>query len=42
MGGENADITVQESTEGMKSVLDALTPAETGSFLRWNGTVHPW
>ena len=42
MGGENADIDVDESVNGMKSVLDTITPADTGKFLRWNGTEHPW
>ena len=42
MGGENAEITVDESVEGMKSALEGVTAADTGKFLRWNGTEHPW
>jgi NAD(P)-dependent dehydrogenase (short-subunit alcohol dehydrogenase family) len=42
MGGEKADITVDESVEGMKSVLEKITPADAGKFFRWNGTEHPW
>jgi NAD(P)-dependent dehydrogenase (short-subunit alcohol dehydrogenase family) len=42
MGGSNADITVEESVEGMKAVLNDMSPADTGKFFRWNGTEHPW
>ena len=42
MGGDAADITVEESASGIAKVIDALTIEETGSFLTWEGEQHPW
>jgi NAD(P)-dependent dehydrogenase (short-subunit alcohol dehydrogenase family) len=42
MGGEQADLSPEESATGIAGVVDKLTIAETGSFFRWNGTIHPW
>lgn len=42
MGGSAASISVQESVDGITSVLDGLTPDRHGSFLTWRGDVHPW
>jgi hypothetical protein len=39
---EGADITVDESVEGMKSTLEGVTASDSGKFYRWNGTEHPW
>lgn len=42
MGGAGASITVSESANGIKNVLDGLTEADHGSFLTWDGRTHPW
>jgi len=42
MGGQNADLTVQESAAGIRRVIADLDLATTGSFLKWNGQTHPW
>lgn len=42
MGGSGASLTVRESVEGIKEVLDRLEPGDHGSFLTWDGRVHPW
>ncbi len=42
MGGQNASLTVSESVEGIKEVLDRLTPDDHGRFLTWDGRTHPW
>lgn len=42
MGGKAASLTVSESVEGIKEVLDGLTADDHGKFLTWDGRVHPW
>ncbi len=42
MGGEHAPLTTHEACSGMKRVLDGLQPADSGSFLSWDGERHPW
>ena len=42
MGGPGATISPEESVAGMRRVIDALTPAESGSFLNWRGGGYPW
>lgn len=42
MGGAGASITVRESVEGIKEVLDNLSESDHGKFLTWDGRVHPW
>lgn len=42
MGGAAASLTVGESAEGIKRVMDSLKPEEHGSFLTWDGRAHPW
>jgi NAD(P)-dependent dehydrogenase (short-subunit alcohol dehydrogenase family) len=42
MGGSGADIPVQESVSGMRRTLAALTPAQNGSFLNYDGSAIPW
>ena len=41
MGGDIADISVQESAQGLKSRIDALSPATSGCFETWDGRAHP-
>lgn len=42
MGGPGASISVDESVQGTMRVLEGLTAADHGSFLTWDGRVHPW
>lgn len=42
MGGAGADITPQESAEGIRKVTAAWTLDQSGEFLKWNGETHPW
>jgi NAD(P)-dependent dehydrogenase (short-subunit alcohol dehydrogenase family) len=42
MGGAGADIDVATSVAGMRGTLAALTPAQNGSFLNYDGAAIPW
>ena len=42
MGGPNAEITPQESAEGIVNVIDGLNADNNGSFWKWNGEAHGW
>lgn len=42
MGGQDAELTPQESVRGMMRVIDGLNERDNGSFLRWNGDLHRW
>ena len=42
MGGSSADISVEESAHGILSTLETFPHADSGSFLRWDGSIHPW
>jgi len=42
MGGKNADLSVEDSAAGIMSTIAKWTPAETGSFKKWNGETHGW
>lgn len=42
MGGGSASLTVDESTQAMVDTLDGLTLADSGRFIRWDGTTHDW
>lgn len=42
MGGRSAPVSVEESVSGMRRVIGGLEPGDSGSFLTWKGTVHPW
>lgn len=42
MAGDVADISPQESAEGVRRVIAGMTMANTGTFLKWTGDVHPW
>ena len=42
MGGSGADIGVEESAEGLKTVIDGLTIASTGQFRNYDGGVISW
>lgn len=42
MGGSAADITAEVSVSGLRTVIEGLAPADTGSFLDYNGDPIPW
>jgi len=42
MGGPSAPLPVADSIAGMRRVIDKLRPADSGSFLDWQGQVMPW
>lgn len=42
MGGSAATLTIDESTQAIVETLGRLTLADTGRFIRWDGTTHDW
>jgi NAD(P)-dependent dehydrogenase (short-subunit alcohol dehydrogenase family) len=42
MGGAGASTTVEDSIAGMRTQINALELASTGSFLDWKGGSYPW
>jgi NAD(P)-dependent dehydrogenase (short-subunit alcohol dehydrogenase family) len=42
MGGEDADISPEESAAGIIKVTDWLTAADNGKFYTWEGFDYPW
>jgi NAD(P)-dependent dehydrogenase (short-subunit alcohol dehydrogenase family) len=42
MAGDVADIEPGESAEGVREVISKMTIADTGTFLKWTGDIHPW
>lgn len=42
MGGPNALISPEASAAGLKSVLDQLSAADSGSFIDYQGQTLPW
>ena len=42
MGGPSADISVEDSAQGLKSLFDALTPEQSGRFWAWDGSELDW
>ena len=42
MGGPSAPLEPPESVQGMLNVVNALTPAQSGTFLDHAGAVLPW
>jgi len=42
MGGPNGLIDADESIQGMRSVIANFTLAQTGNFLKYDGSVMPW
>lgn len=42
MGGPGAQLTTTESVRGMRTLAEKFTLADTGRFLRYNGTAIPW
>jgi NAD(P)-dependent dehydrogenase (short-subunit alcohol dehydrogenase family) len=42
MGGNNARLTVDESAQGVISVIENATLQDNGEFFNWNGESLPW
>lgn len=42
MGGQDANIEVEESASGLRQVIAALTPETSGGFFNYDGTEIPW
>ena len=42
MGGQTADITVEEAVAGLVARFDALNMDTTGCFETWDGRAHPY
>lgn len=42
MGTDAAELAPSESVGGMLRVIDLLSAADTGRFLRWDGAEMPW
>jgi NAD(P)-dependent dehydrogenase (short-subunit alcohol dehydrogenase family) len=42
MGGAGADLDPTEAAGEIVDLIDGLTMEQTGRFLRWDGTEHPW
>jgi NAD(P)-dependent dehydrogenase (short-subunit alcohol dehydrogenase family) len=42
MGGPSAHLAPEEATANIISVIDGLTIADSGHFLRWDGEELPW
>jgi len=42
MGGASAPLTIDESADSIACTIDALTVADSGRFIQWNGVDHPW
>ena len=42
MGGSAATMEPSDAARQIVGTVDGLSIADTGSFRRWDGTVHPW
>lgn len=42
MGGERATVPTDDAVRGLLQVVDAATPAQSGTFLDWRGEPLPW
>ncbi|MDD1780175.1 SDR family oxidoreductase [Enterovibrio sp. ZSDZ35] len=42
MGGDKADITTQESADGILALADRLSIENSGTFFTWEGNFHEW
>lgn len=42
MGGSSADLTPTESATAIVATVDALTLNDSGRFINWDGSDHPW
>lgn len=42
LGGPTATLTTEESVTGLRRVIDSVTPAENGRFIRYDGQAIEW
>ena len=42
MGGAGAQVAPVDAVAGLLRVIDAATPAQSGTFLDWRGQPLPW
>jgi NAD(P)-dependent dehydrogenase (short-subunit alcohol dehydrogenase family) len=42
MGGDQADLTVEDSARGLRTVIDSATPGDSGSFQTFDGIPIGW
>ena len=42
MGGAAAPMEPAEAAGSVASLIAGLTPADSGTFRRWDGSIHPW
>ena len=42
MGGTGADLDPDDAARQILATIERLTHDQSGQFLRWDGTVHPW
>lgn len=42
MGGPGAPLAVDDTSQTIATTIESLTVADTGRFLRWDGSDHPW
>jgi NAD(P)-dependent dehydrogenase (short-subunit alcohol dehydrogenase family) len=42
MGGKTAEITPEDSANGLLALIARLTSADSGKFYKWNGEEHVW
>lgn len=42
MGGPRGALTPEQSVEGLRRVIDRLTPGQSGGFFDWQGQALPW
>lgn len=42
MGGPEAPLALGEASSQIATTIESLTAADSGRFLRWDGSDHPW
>lgn len=42
MGGPTADLDPGDAAAQIVALIDGLGPDQSGQFLRWDGSIHPW
>jgi hypothetical protein len=42
MSGPGADLDPGEAAVQIVDLVDTLTMEQSGAFLQWDGSVHPW
>ena len=42
MGGDSAPLSTEKSVNGMRQLVESFNMSQSGSFLRYDGTIMPW